>query len=104
MTHNNKQKKMSKILLLHYWKLIYRSALFLAALVIYIIYREDTMGFIAELRGKAPVIFALIWGVLALEMVLRFIMEYRSSLCFLLVFQTPSELAEWLFCSEQLWV
>ena len=64
---------MSRILLLHYWKLTYRSALFLAALVIYIIYREDTMGFIAELRGKAPVIFALIWGVLALEMVLRFI-------------------------------
>ena len=73
MSQKKKRYKMSKILLLHYWKLTYRSALFLAALFIYILYREDTMGFLSNLMDRAPFIFALIWGVLALEMVLRFI-------------------------------
>lgn len=82
MTQKKNRKKMSKILLLHYWKLTYRSALFLTSIIIYIIHRDDTMGFLSNLMDRAPFAFALIWGVLALEMILRFIPSpYESMGC-----------------------
>ena len=65
-------KKLSKISALHYYKLFFRSALFLAAVIIYII---DPVSFCAALLGKipeGPFIFAVIGVVFVLEMILRF--------------------------------
>lgn len=65
-------KKLSKISALHYYKLFFRSALLLAALIIYIINPER---FCAALFGKTvegPFIFAIIGVVFTAEMILRF--------------------------------
>ena len=65
-------KKLSKISALHYYKLFFRSALLIAALIIYII---DPARFCAALLGKipeGPFIFAVIGVVFSAEMILRF--------------------------------
>ena len=65
-------KKLSKISALHYYKLFFRSALLLAALIIYII---DPVRFCAALLGRipeGPFIFAIIGVVFTAEMILRF--------------------------------
>ena len=70
MTRNG--KKLSKISALHYYKLFFRSALLLAALVIYIL---DPERFCAALLGRipeGPFIFIIIAVVFAAEMILRF--------------------------------
>ena len=57
---------------LHYVRLVYRSALFLVALALYLIYRlrgGDNVDLILERR---PVILSVIWAVFIVEMVLRF--------------------------------
>lgn len=66
------KRKMSGILILHYVKLFYRSALFLTALIIYIVNRVRNTGFLFGGFESEPVILILIWIVFAVEMLLRF--------------------------------
>lgn len=65
-------KRLSRISALHYYKLFFRSALLIAALITYILIPER---FCAGLVGKtveAPFIFAVIGIVFTAEMILRF--------------------------------
>ena len=67
-----KKIKLSAISMIHYFKLIFRSMLFAAALAIYIINRSlqtgETFGGLEDNR----IILGIIWVVFVLEMVLRF--------------------------------
>ena len=63
---------MSSISVLHYLKLIYRSALFIIATVVYILNpSEEAAGLLGEAEHR-PVIMFVIWLVFAVEMVFRF--------------------------------
>lgn len=66
------RKRMSKTMILHYVKLIYRSALFLAAVVLYIISRMQHTGTLFGGMENNHFILILIWMVYVVEMVLRF--------------------------------
>ena len=63
---------MSKTMILHYLKLFYRSALFLTALVLYIISRIRQTGTLFGGMEKNHVILNIIWLVYFIEMILRF--------------------------------
>lgn len=65
------RRKISKISALHYFKLVFRSALFLTALVLYIqdIFHGGEPWF--KTVQDAPALLNLIWIVFALEMVAR---------------------------------
>ena len=63
----------SKIMKMHYWKLTYRSLLFLSACVIYIYNKIRNTGSAFGGFEENPVILAAIWTIYAVEMVLRFI-------------------------------
>lgn len=67
-----KKIKLSTISALHYFKLVFRSVLFVVALVAYSISRVsgDLRPF-GEMQSR-PLILAVIWWVFVLEMVLRF--------------------------------
>ena len=73
--------KFSKVYMLHYFKLIYRSLLFLAALIIYICskFMPDTVNLI---WGYSVPLLCVIWLVYFVEMVLRFFpSKYESMGC-----------------------
>ena len=70
MTTHGK-RKLSLISLLHYWKLFFRSALFLTALVLYIIDRINGAPLYEEVLRR-PLITTVIWLVFVVEMILRF--------------------------------
>ena len=62
----------SKTFLLHYWKLVFRSMLFLAAGITYVYNRIHHTG---ELFGgfeRNSLLLSVIWIIFAVEMVLRF--------------------------------
>ena len=63
---------MSKTMILHYLKLFYRSALFLTALVLYIMSRIRQSGTLFGGMEKNHVILNIIWLVYFVEMILRF--------------------------------
>ncbi len=66
------KRKWSRISKLHFAKLFLRSGLFLATLAAYIVNRlTENRPFVEEI-GKLPVILFVVWGLFALEMVLRF--------------------------------
>lgn len=70
---NKRHKKLSKIMMMHYWKLTYRSILFLSAASIYIYNRIHHTGSAFSGFDENPVVLAVIWCIFALEMILRFI-------------------------------
>ncbi len=67
-----KKKKISKISVLHYIRLIYRSVLFLAILISYISFRVQGGEAITEVIEKRPLILVITWIVFTVEMALRF--------------------------------
>ena len=73
MGTNGKKLQLSPTSTLHYAKLIFRSALFLAAFVLYLHYRISggAMSLDAALR-QMPGLCFLVWVVFAVEMFLRF--------------------------------
>lgn len=77
---NNKHKKLSKIMILHYWKLFYRSFLFLVALILYIYNRIHHTGTSFSGFDKNTYILITIWCIFALEMILRFIPSHLESM------------------------
>jgi len=66
------KSKISDISYLHYLKLICRSALFIAALVIYIVNKVRNSGDIFLEEENKPLVFGIIWVVFVVEMILRF--------------------------------
>lgn len=66
------RKKMSETMTLHYVKLVYRSVLFVTALIFYIINRINHTGFLFGGMESNHVILTIIWLVFAVEMLLRF--------------------------------
>ncbi len=64
--------RLSKTSVLHYFKLVFRSLLFIAALVIYIVNRVGNSVDPFGEYGKRPLILSVIWVVFFVEMVLRF--------------------------------
>ncbi len=67
-----KKIKLSKISLLHYYKLIFRSILLLVGIVSYVVSRVGGKQFTFDQIGEYPVIFAALWIIFVIEMVLRF--------------------------------
>ena len=77
-----KKKKLSKISYLHYQKLFLRSALFIAALVVYIVNKIKNSGELFSGIENMPVILSIIWLIFAVEMILRFFpTKYESMGC-----------------------
>jgi hypothetical protein len=87
MVKNKKKRRfnLSKVSLLHYIKLLYRSALFVALLVVYIIDKVNGTG-VFSLDPKDPeslsrllaapsvyIVLGIVWVVYVVEMILRFI-------------------------------
>lgn len=64
--------KLSKISALHYFKLLFRSALFLWAVVVYILMRLRGDSFRLYETGIYTGVSIVVWVVFAVEMVLRF--------------------------------
>ena len=70
---NNKPKhKLTAISAMHYFKLVFRSCLFLAATAIYIINRINKSDDLFGGFEHRPIILAVIWLVYVVEMALRF--------------------------------
>ena len=63
--------KLTKVLIYHYIRLVYRSMLFVAALTVYIYNRIHGLGTMLSFVEKMPVILGIIWFVFMIEMVLR---------------------------------
>ena len=72
--NSKKHKKLSKINALHYFKLGYRSLLFIIATIAYIVCFEDVRHakVLSESSGTTHWILIAIWIVYAIEMLLRF--------------------------------
>jgi len=73
-------KKLSKISLLHYFKLIFRSVLLISATVLYIIHRsQDTYRPFGNLE-RMPAILGVIWIFFVVGMILRFFPSDNESM------------------------
>ena len=82
MPTRKKHPRLSAISVLHYVRLVYRSALFLAALVIYLVNHFQHSGQPFGGWEHMPVILMIIWVVFAYEMVCRFFpSKYESMGC-----------------------
>ncbi len=73
MTDKNskKRRKLSRTSAMHYFKLIFRSALFVSALVLYIYNRIHGIGPIYDSVRGIPGLLQIIWFVFMVEMILR---------------------------------
>ena len=68
----NLKRRLSPISTMHYCKLFFRSALFLAALVVYFLDRSLEENPLYDDITRWPGLFVFIWVVYILEMILRF--------------------------------
>ncbi len=66
------KKRISNISAIHYFKLIFRSALFLCAAIVYIVNRVKATGETFGGIEDSPWILAVIWSVFVVEIFLRF--------------------------------
>ena len=67
-----KKRKLSTVSAFHYFRLVYRSLLFLTLLVIYIVNRVEGNGDFTNTIEKQPLIITVICIVFSVEMILRF--------------------------------
>ena len=72
MNKKRRRVKLTPVSVTHYIKLIYRSALFLAAAVVYIISHIKHQDGIMDLLQQLPIIAPILWCVFVVEMILRF--------------------------------
>lgn len=72
MNISKKRKKFTKIMVLHYFKFIFRSLLFITATVIYIINRINHTGSLFGGYENKPIILVVLWCIFVIEMLLRF--------------------------------
>ena len=66
------KRKLTAVSVYHYVRLVYRSALFLALLAAYLIYRFRSGEEITKRMEEQPLVLTLAWVIFAVEMVLRF--------------------------------
>ena len=64
--------KISIVSMLHFIRLVYRSALFVMLLISYIRYRMYSEEPVIERVEKLPVILYVTWAVFVVEMIMRF--------------------------------
>ena len=67
-----KKVKLTPVSIFHYFRLVYRSILFLWMLVLYILYRVRDGGPITDRIESRPFIVSLTCAVFVFEMILRF--------------------------------
>ena len=78
--NNNTNKKLSKIMIMHYWKLIFRSLLFISALILYIYNWIHHTGSSFSGFDENKLVLTVIWCIFAIEMILRFIPSQFESM------------------------
>jgi len=72
MENKAKKKKFTSVSKLHFVRLGYRSLLFLACLVFYVIYRLDLNVGVSYEMGLHPMVLGAVWIVYMVEMFIRF--------------------------------
>jgi len=72
MNATGKSIKFTPVSVLHYVRLVYRSAIFITLLVLYVVYRVKGGADIEQRIESRPVILIAVWAVFVLDMVLRF--------------------------------
>ena len=72
MGQKTAKKKLTPVLTLHYLKLVYRSALLAALIILYIIHRFAGGEDIEQYIESRPLIISVIWIVFTVEMIFRF--------------------------------
>ncbi len=70
--HVRKKQKLTTVSLFHYFRLVYRSALFLSLLVTYIALKLNGGGGVTGVLEEQPAVIAVVCGLFITEMVLRF--------------------------------
>lgn len=70
MAKTKRKTKLTKVSAMHYVKLVFRSCLFIAALILYIFNRTTVDSPFGEF-GEKPFILGFVWVVFAVEIVLR---------------------------------
>ncbi len=76
------KKRISVVSAWHYFRLIYRSVLFLLLLIGYISYRVELTAALTTIYEHWPIILIIIWAIFAVEMVFRFFPSgYESPGC-----------------------
>ena len=82
LVYRRKKRKLSTVSILHYFRLLYRSALFVLLLLSYIRLRIQNGGDLTNNMDDHPAILVGMWVVFAVEMVLRFFpSKYESPGC-----------------------
>ncbi len=79
-TEKRGRRRLSRISLLHCWKLAFRSSLFLGALVLYVKNRLAGSQRPFGAVGDQPAILSVIWLVFMMEMLLRFVPSSMESM------------------------
>ena len=72
MKRNGRKVRLTTVSMLHYVRLVYRSALLLAFLVMYIHYKLHGGEDVETILEGRPVILTVIWTVFTIEMIQRF--------------------------------
>ena len=75
-----KKHNLSKTSAMHYFKLVFRGALFVIALLTYIVNRINGTGEFFGGLDKKPIILIIIWVVFVSEMILRFFPSKMESM------------------------
>ena len=75
-------KRISIVSMLHYVRLVYRSALFILLLISYIRLRIHSRETVIENLERIPIIIYVTWAVFVIEMIMRFFpSKYESPGC-----------------------
>ena len=69
---SSQKRQLSHISAMHYFKLVFRGGLFLAAAVVYILDCQRSDNPLYDDISRWPVLFDIIWVVFVVEMILRF--------------------------------
>lgn len=78
----NRGRRLSAVSTLHYFRLFYRSVLFIVLIIEYISYRMQYGADFLERIEKRPVILTVMWIVFVVEMIMRFFpSRYESPGC-----------------------
>ena len=72
MVRNGRKIKLTKVSTLHYIRLMYRSGLLIAYLIMYLLYRFRGGENVEIILESKPLIISVIWTVFTIEMVMRF--------------------------------
>lgn len=73
MLKKRRDRSLTKISIMHYYKLVFRSILFLAAAALYFFHRPVDVKSLFTTFYDMPVILIIIWVLFVVEMILRFL-------------------------------